>query len=101
LIITYDEHGGFHDHVAPPQLPDDFPELGQPAGCRVPPLLASPWARRGFVGPAVHDHTSATQFIQWRLGLPPLSKRNAAANDFLYAFDFSAPRTDLPALPTP
>lgn len=101
LLITYDEHGGFFDHVVPPTMPDDHTELGTPIGFRVPTLLISPWARRGFVGSQVHDHTSALRFIQWRFGLPPLTTRNAAASNILYAFDFSSMRTDLPGFPVP
>jgi phospholipase C len=100
LIITYDENGGFYDHMPPPSLPDDHPEIADAVGFRVPSLLISPWARRG-VAKRVHDHTSALKFIQWRFGLPPLSTRNATTNDILYAFDFSAPRLDLPDLPRP
>ena len=100
-IVTYDEHGGFFDHVAPPVLPDDHPELGRPAGFRVPTMLISPWARRGAVAGRVHDHTSIGKFVQWRFGLPPLTTRQEAANNILYAFDFSEMRTDLPAAVTP
>ena len=48
-----------------------------PAGFRVPALMVSPWARRGFVSHDVKDHTSWLTFVQWRFGLPPLTTRNA------------------------
>jgi phospholipase C len=76
FIVTYDEWGGFFDHVPPPILPDDrvssddLENFGQ-AGFRVPALLASPFARRGFVDHTLYDHTSILRFIEWRfLGAP-------------------------------
>jgi phospholipase C len=77
FFVTYDEWGGFFDHVAPPILPDDRASsddnenFGQ-AGFRVPTILASPHARRGFVDHTLYDHTSILRFIEWRfLGAPP------------------------------
>jgi len=98
LLITYDEHGGFFDHVPPPNVVDDFIDR---AGFRVPAILVSPWARRGVVSHEIHDHTSFLSFVQWRFGMAPLTSRNAAASDFVYAFDFSRMREDIPVLPTP
>ena len=77
FFLTYDEWGGFFDHVPPPILPDDrasaidAENFGQ-AGFRVPTLMASPYARPGFVDHRTYDHTSILRFIQWRfLGAPP------------------------------
>jgi phospholipase C len=77
FITTYDEWGGFHDHVRPPVLPDDrastidADNYGQ-AGFRVPTMLISPFARPGWVDHRVYDHTSTLRFIEWRfLGAPP------------------------------
>lgn len=77
FILTYDEWGGFFDHVPPPVLPDDRASsddnenFGQ-AGFRVPTILASPYAQRGFVDHTLYDHTSILRFIEWRfLGAPP------------------------------
>jgi phospholipase C len=77
FVITYDEWGGFFDHVAPPVVPDgrassdDRQNFGQ-AGFRVPTIVASPYARRGFVDHRLYDHTSIIRFIEWRfLGAPP------------------------------
>lgn len=101
-VLTYDEWGGFFDHVPPPVLEDDPPEMGRPAGFRVPGIVVSPWARRGVVSSGVKDHTSWLRFVQWRFGLPPLSVRNAAAANLLEVFDFDAPvRTDVPDLAMP
>lgn len=54
-VVTYDEWGGFFDHVAPPVLDDDPAEMGRPAGFRVPGLIVGPWARRGVVSSDVKD----------------------------------------------
>lgn len=77
FIVTYDEWGGFFDHVEPPVLPDDRASdiddenFGQ-AGFRVPTILASPFARPGYVDHRTYDHTSIMRFLQWRfLGAPP------------------------------
>lgn len=77
FILTYDEWGGFFDHVPPPILPDsrastnDDDNFGQ-AGFRVPTVLASPYARPGYVDHRTYDHTSITRFLEWRfLGAPP------------------------------
>ncbi|MEX0875111.1 MAG: alkaline phosphatase family protein [Actinomycetota bacterium] len=76
LFLTYDEWGGFFDHVPPPLLPDDRAStedqenFGQ-AGFRVPTIMLSPYARRGFVDHSLYDHTSILRFIEWRfLGAP-------------------------------
>jgi phospholipase C len=77
FIVTYDEWGGFFDHVAPPVLPDllvsadDEENFGQ-AGFRVPTVVASPYARPGYVDHRTYDHTSILRFLEWRfLGAPP------------------------------
>lgn len=77
FVLTYDEWGGFFDHVRPPTLPDqrasanDADNFGQ-AGFRVPTVVASPFAQRGFVDHQRYDHTSILRFLEWRfLGAPP------------------------------
>jgi phospholipase C len=85
LFITWDDYGGFFDHVAPPQV-DPFGY-----GFRVPCLVISPFALPGAIDHAVHDHASILRFIELRYGLSPLATRDAAADDFRSAFDFSAP----------
>ena len=88
IIITYDENGGFWDHVAPPQGDRWGP------GTRVPTIIISPYAKKGFVDHTQYDTTSILKFIETRWGLAPLSARDAAANDLINAFDFaqSAPK---------
>ena len=82
---AYDDWGGFYDHVSPPQV-DDFGY-----GFRVPALLVSPYARRGFIDNTTLDFTSYLKFIETNWGLDPLAERDASANDLTSAFDFSQP----------
>jgi phospholipase C len=98
LVITYDEWGGFFDHVAPPVLPDVDPAHAQ-AGFRVPTVVVSPFARRGYVGTNVYDHTSILKMVEWRYGLAPLTPRDAAANNLAETFDFAHPDLSVPVLP--
>jgi len=94
LVFTFDESGGFFDHVPPAHAPDvDF--LHSLRGFRVPTLLISPFARRGHVDHGTYDHTSILKLIEWRFGLPALSVRDAAARNLAAALDFS--RRDLSA----
>jgi phospholipase C len=102
VIITYDEWGGFFDHVRPPRLPDDTPtdefDHGQ-AGFRVPAFVLSPYARRGAIDSQVYDHTSMLKFVEWRFRLRSLAPRDAAARNLAYALDFANPRFEPPSLP--
>jgi phospholipase C len=92
LVINYDEWGGFFDHVAPTSAPDARPDLGTGLrGFRVPCLLISPRARRGFVAHGTYDHTSILKMIEWRHRLPALTARDAAASNLAEAMDFGRP----------
>ena len=100
LIITFDECGGFFDHVPPPAANDVKPEYEQ-RGFRVPTLLISPFARRGHVAHGVYDHTSVLKLLEWRFGLKPLSQRDAQANNLAAALDFSHRRLKVPKIAAP
>jgi phospholipase C len=103
LLITYDEWGGFFDHVAPPSLPDSFVPTAQEehntAGFRVPTYLVSPFAPRGKVAHGQFDHSSLLKLVEWRFGLPALNVRDAAARNPATAFDWSAPNLIAPSVP--
>ena len=87
VVITYDEGGGWFDHVRPPVV-DRFG-----LGTRVPTLIVSPYAKRGFIGRREYDHASVLKLIEWRFGLEPLTERDRRAEAPLEAFDFTqAPR---------
>jgi phospholipase C len=108
LVVTYDEHGGCYDHVAPPQgatPPDDCEgEYGfdfKRFGIRVPAVLVSPLIAAGTVfrvpdGTTPIDHTSILKTLEKRWGLPALTARDAAAPDLGGVLTLSTPRTDDP-----
>lgn len=107
LFLTYDEHGGFYDHVPPPAacIPDDIPpqlekgdvdEAFDRYGFRVPVVVVSPFARKKFVSHVVHDHTSILRFIETRFDLPALTRRDANADPMLEFFDFADPPFERP-----
>jgi phospholipase C len=91
LFFTYDEAGGFADHVPPPTscvASADQSEFTQ-LGVRVPLVAVSPWARRHFVSHSVHQHTSILRFIELVFNLPALTARDANSDALLDLFDFS------------
>ena len=99
LFITYDEHGGFWDHVPPPPAcaPDAIAPIGGSPwsfdryGIRVPFVVVSPYARRHYVSHTVTDQTSILRFIETRHDLPALTARDANADPLLEMFDFEKP----------
>jgi phospholipase C len=105
LVITYDEWGGFYDHVRPPRLPDnhDTGPRGKDdhaqAGFRIPTIAFGPFARRGHVGHAVYDHSSILKMVEWRFGLKPMTKRDRSARNLAESFNFAKPNTSIPDLP--
>ncbi|MGZ4187233.1 MAG: phospholipase C [Solirubrobacteraceae bacterium] len=102
LFITYDEGGGYYDHVPPPRAikpdstppmlaPDDIPGAYDRYGFRVPTIVVSPWAKPGYVSNIVQDHTSILAFIERKWNLPPMTFRDANAHPMTDYFDFSRP----------
>ena len=96
FVLVYDEWGGFYDHVRPPVLPDDRAnpddmENFAQAGFRVPAVIASPYARRGYVDHTLYDHTSVLRFLEWRfLGAPARGRGKDGQTWFLTARDRNA-----------
>lgn len=101
LVWNYDEHGGYYDHVAPPNAvtPDDIPPDLKPGdvpglfnrlGFRVPAGLVSPYAKKNYVSHTVYDHTSVLKLVETKWNLPALTRRDAAANDLLDMVDFNS-----------
>jgi phospholipase C len=99
LFITYDEHGGYYDHVPPPAAipPDDTPPMLNPGdipggydryGFRVPLIVISPWARAGYASRIVQDHTSILRFIERKWNIGAMTVRDANAADMTDYFDF-------------
>jgi len=100
LVITFDEWGGFFDHVPPPVARDVNPAYTQ-CGFRVPCLLISPFAARGRVSHTTFDHTSILRLVEWRWALEPLSVRDEEANNLATALDFSRRVLSTPKLAAP
>ncbi|HZQ86594.1 MAG TPA: alkaline phosphatase family protein [Acidimicrobiales bacterium] len=120
VFVTYDENGGFFDHVAPPvappgtpgeeltvsPLPADAGGFARPVGLgfRVPMLVLSPFSRGGWVCSERFDHTSMLRFLETRFGVevPNLSAwRRSVTGDLTSALDMTAPDVSAPSLPTP
>jgi len=110
LIITFDEWGGFFDHIAPPRVVapnhvDTNLVNGEALlGFRVPTVLASPFTRgANKIDSTVYDHTAILKLIEWRWGLSPLTLRDAspAIGHPVAGFNFSSRDTSVPVLPQP
>jgi phospholipase C len=113
FIVTYDEWGGFFDHVKPPRAaaPNDTdPDIvGGKAllGMRVPAVIASPFSKGDTENPrvvsTVFDHTSVLKLIEWRWGLEPLTARDASSDvgNLLDALDLGHYDPSVPELPDP
>ena len=86
VIVTYDENGGFWDHVPPPQGPGWGDRWGP--GSRIPALVISPYAKRGHVDHTSYDTTSILKFITRRFDLEPLPGVREKAGDLTAAFEF-------------
>jgi phospholipase C len=107
LFIVYDEWGGFFDHVRPPRVPDirsdpdpnkDFGQMG----IRIPAVTVSPYVRPGYVSHSIFGFESILKMIEYRYGIPPLTRRDAYAQNIARSFDWeSKPRLELPSLPDP
>ena len=111
LVVLYDEHGGFYDHVPPPgpvpspdgkkstHPPFDFTRLG----VRVPAILVSPYIEKGQVDSTIYEHSSVPATLRTLFNLPEaLTARDKAANTFEKNLSRSTPRTDtLVTLPVP
>lgn len=80
ILLTYDEYGGFWDHLPPPQGDRWGP------GTRIPALLISPYTEKGGVDHHLYDTTSFLRFLEWRFALRPLADRDAAATNLTEAF---------------
>ena len=91
LLVTYDEHGGFFDHVPPPTVPDAFASDGfDLLGFRVPSLIAGPYVKQQYADSTVYDHTSIYRTIANLWDLEPLGLRDENANSFLSVIDEDA-----------
>jgi len=86
LVVTYDEHGGFFDHVPPPTTVDERADFQQ-LGFRVPTLVVGPTVRRGCTIDTTFEHSSIAATVAARWGLTPLNDRAKAAADLSACID--------------
>jgi phospholipase C len=112
LIVMYDEHGGYYDHVPPPAAlaPDAIPPIVQPGqstydgfaryGFRVPSVVVGPYAKQQFVSHVYYDHTSVLAMIERKWNLPALTLRDANANDLTDFIDLKALARKRPTFPS-
>jgi phospholipase C len=103
FVWTYDEHGGYFDHVAPPKaaVPDDIrPDTEVPPdqpggydryGFRVPAGVVSPYSKPHYVSHVVSDHTSILKLVETKWNLPALTRRDANASNLLDMVDLKGP----------
>ena len=99
MIVTYDEHGGFHDHVAPPKTADDRAAEGfDQLGFRVPAVVMGPYVKKG-VSSTLFDHTSVLAFTEGLFDLAPLTARDGAANNLSSLLDQDRLAAKMPAAP--
>jgi phospholipase C len=111
FILTYDEHGGYYDHVPPPVAlaPDAIAPVVNPGestydgyaryGFRVPALLAGPYVKRNYVSSVVYDHTSILAFLERKWNLAAMTHRDANANDLTDFLDLQALKAGQPTFP--
>ncbi len=85
IFVTWDDYGGWYDHVPPPQI-DAFG-----LGFRVPCLVISPYAKEGLIDHTQTDFCSILKFMETIHNLPSLTQRDVIANNMMEAFDFSQP----------
>lgn len=118
FILTYEESGGFYDHVSP--QPEPSPDGIKPVdlipgnvcttstgptcdfvytGYRVPLIVISPFTKKHYVSHTAADYTAILKFIETRFHLPPLTKRDAAQMDMTEFFNFNNPPWMIPPIP--
>jgi phospholipase C len=97
IFVTWDDWGGWYDHVKPPILNHD--ELG----FRVPLLVISPYARHGYVSKVRHEFGSILAFAEETFGIPKgsLKSTDGRADDLMDAFDFTKPPRVFKRIPAP
>jgi len=91
IFITWDDWGGWYDHVPPPQVLVNCAQwgCGYVYGFRVPLIVVSPYAKAQYISKQQHDFGSILKFIETTFSLPSLGNADAAADDFSDCFDYS------------
>jgi phospholipase C len=101
IIITWDEWGGWFDHVKPPQYADPTTGAYEGLGYRVPLIIVSPYAKNHYVSKSQHETASALHFVEKMFGLPSLGTDDARADAYDDVFNFSQNPTQFKQIPPP
>ncbi len=104
IFITWDDWGGWYDHVQPPNVETwtlPTPQVSYKNtqfryGSRVGCLVLGPYARAGYISKKLHSHVSLLRFCESNFGLAPLNQRDGGADDMMDCFDFSQPPSQPP-----
>ena len=83
IFVTWDDWGGWYDHVPPPQIDQEG------LGFRIPLLVISPYAKRGYVSHTQHEFSSTLKYMETVFGMPSLGARDAVSDDFSDCFDYT------------
>lgn len=89
VFVTWDDWGGWYDHVTPPEVEQWADGTQFRYGPRVPCLVISPYAKPGYISTVQHSHVSLVKFCETLFKLPPLNARDRAADDMSDCFDFA------------
>lgn len=103
IFITWDDWGGWYDHVPPPQVLVNCAQwgCGYVYGFRVPLIVVSPYARAGYISHVTHDFGSILKFVEQTFGLASLGYADAPADDFSDCFDFTQAPIKFQTIPAP
>jgi phospholipase C len=96
IFITWDDWGGWYDHVPPPKIINSYEY-----GFRVPLIVVSPYAKQAYISHATHDFGSILKFIEEQFNLPSLGYADAQADDLADCFDFTQKPTPFQTIPAP
>jgi len=96
IVITWDDWGGWYDHVAPPQILNSYEY-----GFRVPMIVVSPYAKTGYISHVTHDFGSILKFVESTFNLPSLGYADATADNLSDCFNFSQTATSFQTIPPP
>ena len=100
IFITWDEWGGWHDHVVPKQYADPVTGAYEGLGFRVPLIVVSPYAKVGYVSHQQHEIASTLHYIETTFGLPSLGRADARADAFDDVFNYSQTPTPFQPIPS-
>ncbi len=97
IFLTWDDWGGWFDHVDPPEIEQWSDGTQFRYGSRVPCLVISPYAKQGYISKVLHSHVSLVRFCETIFSIPPLNSRDADADGMQDCFDFSQQPAPPPA----